>query len=702
MQIKHLLVALLVLLALVGTAAAADSVEIRSTILNYNDPAYKVEYATLATGTNDAWLIDATNWAGLYYDLDTNLSTEKIGIKKNGTNTVDIKYFTEVKAQEYDYSKSATWAGTSRYAVIGFFAEPYVALSKIDTTTALNDVKASKIAKLVIDSSDRYTLKTGATLELGEGYSLIVDQIDVDGNKAYVKFMKDGKELNSSIITADASDGGDWFFDLKVLNNDKTQVLRVHVKSVFQGTQDSLVEIEGLWLIDYLNAFEVKSDDKYGKFEDASIGNKDLTFYAKEVSISADADVDLGRGIYLKSEEDFGNFTDGTPDDADKDKFYLLKVYTDAGEYEVRSNVLNYHTQLTGGVDTGLFNYTNFAAFFYDIDADVFTETMILKTETDTKTVKETSGLVYETKPKLIGYDYNKTTWVGAHYYIMGFFGEKYVPLNKIANTVNGNTTLAKSEKMAKLVIDSGDKYTLKTGATLELGEGYTLVVDQIDVDGNKAYIKFMKDGKELNSSIVTTDGSKGGDWIFDLKILNEDKTQVLRVHVKDVFQGTESSLVEIEGLWLIDYLNAKEVKSDDKVGVMKYQSGGSGVLKFVLDSEFTIDTDMDKQIANNMYLKTADNETAGGKNLYFYVTQTIGEGSAPVDPQPPVDPSQPTTPTEKPPVVTPTEPDVPDQPDDKEPGWFSQNWKLVVGILVLIIIIAGAAYYFMVYKKQA
>ncbi|WNY28878.1 hypothetical protein MmiEs2_10910 [Methanimicrococcus stummii] len=707
MQMKHLLVALVLLLALVGTAAAADEVEIRSTILRYNAEAYNGEYATLAPGTNDAWVIDATSWAGLYYDLDTNMSTEKIGIKKNGTNVVDIKYFTEVKAQEYDYTKSTDWAGTNRYAVIGFFAEPYVALSKIDTDTTLTNVSANKIAKLVIDSSDRYTLKTGATLELGEGYSLVVDQIDVDGNKAYIKFMKDGKELNSSIVTTDSSLGGDWFFDLKVLNNDKTQVLRVHVKSVFQGTQDSLVEIEGLWLIDYMNAFEVKSDDKYGKFEDASITSKNLTFYAKEVSISADSDVDLGRGIYLKSEKEFGDFTAGTPATADKDKFYLVKTYTDAGEYEIRSNVLSYNAQLTGAANDGLFNYTNFAAFFYDIDSNVFTEELILKTEADKKTVKETSGLVYTTEPKKIDYDYTKTTWTNAgdnaQYFVMGFFGEKYVPLNKIGNTPSDDTTLAKAEKMAKLVIDSGDKYVLKTGATLELGEGYNLVVDQIDVDGNKAYIKFMKDGKELNSSIVTTDGSDGGDWIFDLKVLNEDKTQVLRVHVKSVFQGTESSLVEIEGLWLVDYLNATEIKNDDKFGAMKFQSGGNTILKFVLDSEFTIDADMDKQIANNMYLKTADSEDADKKNLYFYVTQTIGEGDGPT---PTPEPSEPATPTETP-APTPTE--VKPTPteegpsgEDKEPGFFQKYmWHIIIAI-VLIIIIAGAAYYFMVYKKQA
>ncbi|MDL2261013.1 hypothetical protein LJC08_02075 [Methanimicrococcus sp. OttesenSCG-928-J09] len=711
---KHLLVALLVLLALVGTAVAADNtakvstVEIRSAIIHYGDATSKtINYATFAAAApGDAWLIDASTWAGLYYDLDNNQKTEKIAIKTNGTG-VDIKYQTAPAFKDYDYNWTyAEGVNTfvNGYAIIGFFAEPYVAIGKKDLArqvgAAIPDpvpgVKANKIAKLILDTDEKYTLKTGATLEMGEGYSLIVDQIDVDGNKAYIKLMKDGKELNSSIVTTSGNVGGDWIFELNVLNENNSQVMRVHVKDVFQGTQDSLVEIEGLWLIDYLNAFEVKSDVDYGKFEEAGVGTDKLTYEATGISLSSDLSTDLGRGIYLKTEKEFS--AAGHVPGADKDKFYLFKEYTEPGVYEVRSSVVNYDAGLDGaGLLTGKFTYENFAAFYYDIDANVFTETMTIKSAAD-GLVKD-KELTYTTKPEQVGYDYDSNNWNGQKYFVMGLFGEKYVPLNKV-DADGKNAAMNKAEKMAKLIMDNDDKYTLKTGATLELGEGYSVIVDQIDVDGNKAYVKLMKDGKEINSSIVTTSGNVGGDWIFRLNVLNENNTQVLRLHVKDVFQGTESSLVEFEGIWLMDYQNAKELKTDDKYGLLEFKSGGTQ-LDFESDGSFTIQADMDKQIANNMYLKAADNTDALGKNMYFYVAMEIeGDGS-----QPPVDP----TPTEPTPEPTPTEP-TPTEPTPTEPEptpeppesfWSKYMWY-IIGAIVLIIIIAGAAYYFMVYKKQA
>ncbi|MDY0266329.1 MAG: S-layer protein domain-containing protein [Methanimicrococcus sp.] len=682
MQFKHILVALLVLLALVGTAAAADSVEIRSTIIEFDDG-------------NEPWEIDAYNWAGLYYNLNDDTETELLTIDINGTTgtNIDITYETEPNFQPFEY-KWVNGSDTVGYAIIGFFAEPYVAVGPKNLTSTGTGFKANKIAKLIADNDDKYTLKTGATLELGSGFSLVVDQIDVDGNKAYIKLMNDGKEINSSIVTTDGSKSGDWILDMTLLNEKNIEVFRVHVKDVFQGTESSLVEIEGYWLIDYPNAFEVKSDVDYGKFEAKNIGTSKLEYLAEDIALSADLSTDLGKNITLKTEKEFDGTT-GT------DKFYLVKEYTEPGVYEIRSDIFDYTT-----APVVPFTYKNFAAFFYDIDENIYTEEM---NYTLTGTQINEGDLIYVTEPQQIAYAADSWVATGTHkYYVMGLFGEKYVPLT----VVNTDGTLSsgadmKPEKMAKLTIDNDDKYTLKTGATLELGDGYSLIIDQIDVDGNKAYIKFFKDGKEVNSSIITTSGSDGGDWILRATVLNEKNIQTLRVHVKDVFQGTQDSLVEIEGLWVMDYVNAKELKTDDKFGILEYDgiiaSGpikGDKALQFKSESDVTLQEDMDKQIANNMYLKTADDATTS-KYGYFYVNAEVGEGSAPVDPQPPVDPSEPTTPTE-PPVVTPTEPDVPDQPDDKEPGWFSQNWKLVVGILVLIIIIAGAAYYFMVYKKQA
>ena len=682
MQLKHLLVALVVLLALAGTAAAADSVEIRSTVLHYDD----VIVAVPATA------IDAKDWAGFYYDLDNDVSTEVMEIEAGTkSGTLLFTYTTTPTFQEYAYDgwfDSLVPADYYGYAVLGFFAEPYVALGtkNIIDGTPVAGIQAHKIAKLVIDDDTKYILKTGATLELGSGYSIIVDQIDVDGNKAYLKLFKDGKELNSSIVNTNnvapnPLESATWIFDLTVLGEKNMQVMRVHVKDVFQGTESSLVEIDGLWMVDYQNAKEIKADDKFGKFECDVAGPAQLVFSADNVTVTADTDLEIGANIFMKTEKNF--VVGGHVLSPDADKFYLYKVYTEPGTYDIRSSVFDYTAA------TFAFNFENFAAFFYDMDTGTDTENMS-GAVTGTKILE--NDLIYTTEPKDIEYAYDG--WTGDTFYIMGLFGEKFIPANIV--DVNGHLADLKAEKMSKLVIDDDTKYILKTGATLELGDGYSIIVDQIDVDGNKAYVKFMKDGTEVNSSIINTNTS--GDWILRSTVLNEKNTQIARIHVKDVFEGTQDSLVEIDGLWAMDYKNATELKSGDKFGVFDFDGFTGTVLEFSSNKDITLTQDMDMQIANNMYLKTADNATA--TNAYFYVAAVVdGNGPSQPEPQPPVEPPV-TPPTEDPkpedkPPVEPTP-----EPTPEKTFWQKYMWHIIIAI-VLIIIIAGAAYYFLVMKKQ-
>ncbi|MDR2943598.1 MAG: hypothetical protein LBU81_00655 [Methanosarcinales archaeon] len=698
---KILLAALMLLLAFAATASAAESVEIRSSVLHFET----------VVAASAGVILDYSGWAGFYYDLDDNVQTEKItAIQVGGQNPNQLNFVYETAPISKSYAYDG-WADTSAvatnfsYAIIGFFAEPYVALGSKSVTSATPlAVNASKIAKLIIDDDEKVTLKTGATLELGSGYSVIVDQIDVDGNKAYLKLMKDGQELNSSIVNTNETglNASTWIFELTVLGEKDMQVMRVHVKDVFQGTESSLVEIDGLWMVDYLNAQEVKADDKYGKFECDEASKTLLKFTAENVSFSADADIELGAGIFVKTEQNFdinGHEASPTPATPDLDKFYLYKVYTTPGEYEIRSTVFDY----AGTVPN--FTFENFAAFFYDMDNSIDTEMMNV---TIASGVILEGKLIYTTQPKNVSYEYNWTREVSGspvaeEYYVMGLFGEKYVPANIVS--VAGTYESLKAEKMAKLVIDDDEKVTLKTGATLELGEGYSVIVDQIDVDGNKAYLRFLKDGQEVNSSIVNTRDNTS-NWIFRNTLLNEKNVQLFRIHVKDVFQGTQDSLVEIDGIWLMDYVNATELKSGDDYVSMEYVgtsttlANGAAIvadseeaLKFESSSNITVSVDMDKQIANNLYLKTADNDTA--KNAYFYVKATVD--GANTTPEPPVD----TPPVDTPPVDTPPA-DTPgtDEPPVAEESWFAKNMWYIIGAIVLIIIIGGAAYYFMVMKK--
>ena len=166
----------------------------------------------------------------------------------------------QIQQVAYEYENAA--AGWDNYSLIGFFAEKYI---------PINPDKADKLAKLVLDSDDKYTIRTGETLDLGEGYTIEAKQVDVDGEKVWLEFSKDGEYVDDEIVSVGTGDNT-WTVELDdIQGEDDVVVLKVHVNQVFQGAVDSIAQIEGLWLIDYANAMKIESDDEFGELNDVSI-----------------------------------------------------------------------------------------------------------------------------------------------------------------------------------------------------------------------------------------------------------------------------------------------------------------------------------------------------------------------------------------------------------------------------------------------
>ena len=132
--------------------------------------------------------MDATKFAAFFYDIDNNVTTESLSISKGTGNVIaenGLVYSTTIGKTEYEFEK---WGN---YSVLGFFADKYIPIKAND---------ASKLAKLVLDTDEKYTLKTGEKLDLGSGYALEAKQVDVDGAKVWLEFTKDGTYVDDQII----------------------------------------------------------------------------------------------------------------------------------------------------------------------------------------------------------------------------------------------------------------------------------------------------------------------------------------------------------------------------------------------------------------------------------------------------------------------------------------------------------------------
>jgi S-layer protein (TIGR01567 family) len=578
------LAVLMVLTVFASAASAVDSLEVRGPVYNGSD----IDSIIDTYGDGTTLTVDATDFAAFYYDINDNVTTESLSIKdvagteNNIIGEGGLVYETQIKQVAYEYENAA--AGWDNYSLIGFFAEKYI---------PINPVKADKLAKLVLDSDDKYTIRTGETLDLGEGYTIEAKQVDVDGEKVWLEFSKDGEYVDDEIVSVGTGDNT-WTVELDdIQGEDDVAVLKVHVNQVFQGAVDSIAQIEGIWLIDYANAMKIESDDEFGELNDVSINGDKLTISNEDTfTLTRDSSEEVAQGIFFKTADTASNVL----------RFYLMKEITEPGTYELR-----------GQVASGDFTWdaSNFAGFFYDLKDDVSTES--LDVSGINGNVIPEGGLTYETTIKNVDYEYSNADAGWDQYPVIGFFAEEYIPINA-----------DKADKLAKLVLDSDDKYTIRTGETLDLGEGYTIEAKQVDVDGEKVWLEFSKDGEYVDDEIISV-GTGDNTWTVELDdIQGEDDVDVLKVHVNQVFQGAVDSIAQIEGIWLIDYANAMKIESDDEFGELNDVSINGATLKISNEDTFTLTRDSDQEIGEGMSFKVADTPSTELR-YYPFVEKTLG-----------------------------------------------------------------------------
>jgi S-layer protein (TIGR01567 family) len=578
-----------------GNSTVTNAVEIRGPVYNGSDIADIIA----RNGTAGAITMNADKFAAFFYDVNNNITTETLSIQNvAGTSgrTIGVDglvYSTTIAQTDYKYTKDAdatTLPSWGKYNVLGWFADKYIPLVSTD---------ASKLAKLVRDSNDKYSLKSGDKLDLGNGYSLLSKQVDVNGNKVLMELDYNGVHVDDAVIDASTGDHT-WTSKQTVLGQTDVPVLKVHVDNVFQGAVDSMAQVNGIWLIDFENPLQINSDNSYGKLDDVSLNGATITIKNKNtLSLTKNTDVEIGNGLYFKIA------------DADALRFYAYKQETADGVYDVR-----------GTVATGAFNWdaSNFAGFFYDLKKDISTESLKVLAVND-RTIPE-NDLVYSTTVSNIDYQYTKDadnnsapSW--QTYPVIGFMAQEYVPLQ--ANDAS---------KLAKLVKDIGasDKFSLVATQQADLGQGYSLTAKQVDVNGDKVWLELDHDGVLVDDAVI--DVSAGDHtWTSKKTVLGQTDVPIFKVHVSQVFQGAETSVAQIDGLWLIDAANAITIDTSASYGALDNVviSGPTIIINNKNSFSLTRNTDKLDISGQGMYFKVADANTT---RYYPYIEETIGNGT--------------------------------------------------------------------------
>jgi S-layer protein (TIGR01567 family) len=215
--------------------------------------------------------------------------------------------------------------------------------------------------------------------------------------------------------------------------------------------------------------------------------------------------------------------------------------------------------QLTGvQTEDIVWDENNFGGFCYDISGSVGTETLTIAADAltgpDIDRTIETEALTYTTSPFWCEYELHKNLGLtvesdhyggDSRYWTEFWMGERYVAIN------------GKSSKLAKPLVEFNDTdtKTLVTGEEWDLGGGFILIAQQIDLEGDKVWFRLFRNGKELDSEVIGTGYSDLQDRVYTYTedVAGEEDVPVFSCYVSGILRGTDSNIVQVKYVFLID-----------------------------------------------------------------------------------------------------------------------------------------------------
>jgi len=522
-------------------------------------------------------------FSGFFYDLDDKVGTENLTVHLSSETSRSIaehnlKYETNVQPINFKFKD---WG---MYQVVGFMADKYFAgysgTNVVDKDISL--INDGQLRKVLIDNNDEKTIVQGSVMPLEEGYELRIKQIDVNGNKVYLALAKDGKEIDSKVISPGTLKSSTYQYKVTISGED-TPIIMAHIPSVFAGSESGIVTVDGLFQVS--DAYKsVEDGDKYGKMKVVGVSDTGITMDNTD-------SVSLGKA---KTVIIFGNVSFQV---ADANELRFAPIVERTGPYEIRGTILDPSV-------TKEFTWTpyNFEGFYYDIDEDTGTENLTARI---TGSSIADGDLLYSTSPSSVKFQFED--W--GRYDVIGFMADKYFAGYNNATQFADQFSDINDGELRKILVDSKDEKTITTGSVLPLEEGYELRIKQVDINGNKVYLALAKDGKEIDSKVVAPSSGefRTSNYLYKITMGSKKDVPMIAAHVQSVFKGTEADLATIDGLFQLSDSPAN-VEEGEMQGKMKVQTLTDTGITMKNDGAISLGRGRTVDIMGNLKFQIADN----------------------------------------------------------------------------------------------
>lgn len=537
-------------------------------------------------GMDTTYTWTAQSFSGFYYDLDSGVSSENMTIEDIGRNidAGNIEYSTKPTETDFEYND---WGS---YQIIGFMAEKYFAGYSENGSEVIRDdislIDDGVLSKILIDSDDKESAYSGDSFELEDGYSLNIVEVDVNGESVWVQLEKDGDVVDDGFITS----GEDYIYETEIGEAEDVPIIIVHFGTVFAGTETSAVFIQGIFQVSD-NYVELSDGDSYGEMEVTSISSSEIKMQNED-----NIGLDKGETIDL-----MGKIQIQVADDSTL-RFAPVLDTSEEGVYELRGTV---YDEKVDGASYPKWSPYNFEGFYYSIDEGIGTENLTIE-KIDGKNIPD-GALVYSSEPQHVEFEHDE--W--GNFTVVGFMAKKYFagyPDNAVKGQID-DVSLLSDNILSEVLTDSDDKESFYSGDALELEEGYSLNILEVDINGESVWVQLEKDGEVVDDEFVTS----GQDYIYEGTIGEAEDIPIIIVHFGTVFAGTETSAVFTEGIFQIsdEYI---EINNGDTFDEMEVTSVSASGIKLDNDGDIGLGKDETIDIMGDIKFKTANDNT-----LRFY-----------------------------------------------------------------------------------
>ncbi|WP_445474120.1 S-layer protein domain-containing protein [Methanococcoides methylutens] len=537
---------------------------------------------------------NALSYSGFYYDLESGLGSETMTIHLDSDSDRnigegDLEYVTTPIDTDFERS------GWGSYQIIGFMAERYFAgyTDDTDNDITFDDISMmsrGQLSKVLMDEDDKHSVFAGAGLVLEDGYVLNIVEVDINGDRVFVILSKDGSQVDETVL----SSGSTYTYETDLGDVDDVPIIAVYFEEIFSGIETNAIFIEGIFQIsdEYI---EVESGDDFGAMEVKSIGSTQITM-ENEDSI----DLDEGDVVDIMGKLKFIVADDDTL------RFAPFVDMSEPGTYEIRGTIAE---------NEGLeWTPLNFEGFYYNIDEGVGTESLsVVGIDEDDRNIGE-DDLIYTTSPEEVSFE--RDEW--GKYEVIGFMAEKYFagyPDDAFEDGRDSVSMMSRGQ-LSKVLIDEDDKKSVFGGSSLILEEGYALDIIEVDINGDKVFVELTKDGDEVDSTVL----SSGNPYIYEEDLGDVDDVPIIAVNFKEIFSGTETTAVFVEGIFQIsdEYI---EIESGDDYGEMEVKTISSEKIEMRNSDDISLSRDDEIEIMGDISFKVADSPDV---RYYPFVEVTV------------------------------------------------------------------------------